>query len=73
MTKEDDAYDLYQRVDQEELEKLGVSHKSQVDEGALPELRQYTLLQRLRQGRDLKAIDKYKTAKKPVNKENIAP
>lgn len=73
MAREDDTYDLYQRIDQEELEKLGVSHKSQIDEGALPELRQYTLLQRLRNGRDLKAVDKYKPVKKPVNKENVAP
>jgi len=64
-----DPYDMYKRIDQEELEKLELAHKSNVQEEKLGELHQFTLLQRFRHGKDLKAEDKFKS-KKPVHPDN---
>jgi len=52
--------DLYQRIDQEELEKIGVNNKQDVSEQALVDLHQYSMLQRFRNNKDFKGVDKYK-------------
>jgi len=60
---------LYQRVDQEELEKMGLGHKSELsfEQGSLKSLHKFSMLQRFRQSKDLKAQDSYKP--KVQNKE----
>jgi hypothetical protein len=69
--------DQFQRIDQEELEKIGVLDKQALTEDAIPELHQFSMLQRFRQGRDFtlpaKApIQNGKKPKKlqPADKEN---
>ena len=54
---------MYQRVDQQELETRGMAHKSELsaDSGGLLAAHRFSQLQRFRQSRDLRAIDKYKT------------
>ena len=67
---------LFQRIDQEELEKLGLGTKTEVSEDAFTDLHEYSMLQRFRQGKDLSAVDKYKPTKRKGpgatndNKEN---
>jgi hypothetical protein len=53
---------MYQRIDQKELEDLGMSHKSELNDdlGNLKSMHNFSMLQRFRQGRDFKAVDKYK-------------
>lgn len=64
------------RIDQELLEQLGVGNKQELGQEAIPDLHNYTMLQRFRQGKDFKEIDKYVTAKSEStakydsNKEN---
>lgn len=52
---------LYYRVDQEELEKRGLGHKSEFDKDSIPQLQQFSLLQRFRKNKDLRAPDKFKS------------
>lgn len=56
------AVTIYKRVDQEELERLELDHKSEFsfDDGSLQAVFRYTQLQRFRKGKNLKAVDKYK-------------
>ena len=58
---------VYYRVDQEELEKRGLGHKSELEKesGSLTNLHQFSMLQRFRQSKDFKAPDRYK----PKNSE----
>ena len=53
---------MYQRIDQEELEKNGLSHKSELskDSGGLLAAHKFSMLQRFRQSKDFRAIDRYK-------------
>lgn len=53
---------MYQQVDQQELEKLGLGHKSELDkeQGSLKAMHKFSMLQRFRGNKDLKAVDKYK-------------
>lgn len=51
--------DLYQRIDQEEMEKLGVSDKTLLTERAIVDLHAYSMLQRFRHSKDFKLPDKY--------------
>lgn len=39
-----DLRELYQRIDQEELEKIGVSDKQELNENAIVELHDYSML-----------------------------
>jgi len=52
----------YYRIDQEELEKRGMAHKSELEkgQGGLGNMYQFSMLQRFRQQRDFRAPDKYK-------------
>jgi hypothetical protein len=49
--------DQFQRIDQIELERVGLADKKELTQEAIPELHQYTMLQRFRQGRDCKVPD----------------
>lgn len=44
------------------MEKLGLGHKSELnkDQGSLKAMHSYSMLQRFRSGKDVKAVDKYK-------------
>ena len=44
------------------MEKLGLGHKSELnkEQGSLSAMHKFTMLQRFRQNRDLRAVDKYK-------------
>eukprot|EP00347_Sterkiella_histriomuscorum_P012198 403369519 len=53
--------DLYQRIDHEELEKIGVNDKEVLTEHAIYDLHEYSMLQRFRQNRDFKQVDKFVT------------
>lgn len=48
----------FRKIDQSELEKIGFLDKQAFSEEAIPEVSQYSMLQRLRQGRDFSALDK---------------
>jgi hypothetical protein len=63
---------MFKRIDQEELEKLGVGNKQEISVEAITELHQYSMLQRFRQNKDFKEEDKYKPkgSKKGQDKEN---
>lgn len=63
---------MFKRIDQEELEKLGVGSKQDISVEAITELHEYSMLQRFRQNRDLKQEDTYKPkgVKKGQDKEN---
>lgn len=50
--------DQFQHIDNQELEKLGVTSKNELTEDAIPELHQFTMLQRFRQGRDFTLPEK---------------
>lgn len=52
----------YYRIDQEELEKRNLGHKSELDleSGSLSDVFQFSMLQRFRKGKDFRAADKYK-------------
>ena len=54
---------IYYRIDQEELEKRGLGHKSEIDNksGSLKQIHQFSMLQRFRKGKDMKAPDRYKS------------
>jgi hypothetical protein len=56
--------DQFQRIDQSELQKLGLREKNSLTEDAIPELHQYTMLQRFRQGRDFRQADPEPAPKK---------
>lgn len=53
---------IYQRIDQDQLEKHGLGHKSEFesDSGILNSAYQFSMLQRFREGRNFHAIDRYK-------------
>ena len=62
--KEDDPKEvlgLYHRIDQEELEKRGLAHKSELnkEQGGLKSLHQFSMLQRFRSGKSYNAPDRY--------------
>lgn len=62
---------IYQRVDQLELEKLGCfGHKSELDkdQGGLESMQKFSLLQRFRQSKNLKEVDRFKPRE---NKEEL--
>lgn len=62
---------IYQRVDQQELEKLGCfGHKAELDkdQGGLKSMHQFSMLQRFRQNKSLKEVDKFKARE---NKEEL--
>ena len=62
---------VYQRVDQLELEKLGCfGHKAELDkdQGGLNSMHQFSMLQRFRQNKSLKEVDKFKARE---NKEEL--
>lgn len=46
--------EIYKRIDQEELDKIGVTNKQEINQNALVELHQYSMLQRFRQNKDFK-------------------
>jgi len=52
----------YYRVDQEELEKRGMAHKSELskESGGLNHMHKFSMLQRFRQNKDFKAPDRYR-------------
>jgi len=62
---------IYKRIDQEELEKLGLGHKSEIgtDSGSLKSVFEYSMLQRFRQNKNFRQIDKYKP--KAATKEEL--
>jgi hypothetical protein len=59
----------YYRIDQEELEKKSLGHKSELDHesGGLTDVYQFSMLQRFRRNCDFKAPDRYK----PKNVDEI--
>ena len=62
---------LYQRVDQQELEKLGVfGHKSELDkdQGGLESMYKFSMLQRFRNNKNLKDVDRFQPKE---NKEEL--
>lgn len=59
--KQTKVLQMYYRVDQEELEKRGLGHKSEFDKDQVPQLQQFSMLQRFRNGKDLKAPDRFKS------------
>lgn len=62
---------VYQRVDQQEMEKLGCfGHKSELDkeQGGLTSMHKFSLLQRFRTGKNLKEVDRFKPRE---NKEEL--
>ena len=62
---------LYQRVDQQELEKLGVfGHKSELDkdQGGLESMYKFSMLQRFRNNKNLKDVDRFRPKE---NKEEL--
>lgn len=64
---------VYQRVDQIELEKLGCfGHKAELDkdQGGLDSMHQFSMLQRFRQNKSLKEVDKFR-ARENGNKEEL--
>jgi hypothetical protein len=66
--------ELFKRIDQEELEKLGVTHKSNIHIDSFEDLHQYSMTMRFRAGKDMKEPDSYKSKKRSVqNKENMGP
>ena len=60
---------LYYRIDQEELEKKGMAHKSELcnEQGGLKSLQQFSMLQRFRNNKDFRQPDRYK----PKNMEDL--
>jgi hypothetical protein len=63
--------ELYLRIDQEELEKLGVADKQELTETVIPDLHEYSMLQRFRQSKDYRQPDKYKPSQKvPKSKKS---
>lgn len=60
---------IYQRIDQEQLEKHGLGHKSELesDSQVLGAAHQFSMLQRFREGRSFQAVDRYKP--KNIEKE----
>ena len=62
---------IYYRIDQQELEKKGLAHKSELckEQGGLKSLHQFSMLQRFRQSKDFKAPDRFKS--KTVNFEEV--
>jgi len=62
--KADNLREMYQRIDQEEIEKLGLGSKKELGEEAISGLHEYSLLQRFRQNKDLYAVDDYQPKRK---------
>mmetsp|Transcript_13089 Transcript_13089/g.20319 ORF Transcript_13089/g.20319 Transcript_13089/m.20319 type:complete len:157 (+) Transcript_13089:488-958(+) len=62
--KKNPLISLYKRVDQEQLEKVGLSHKSDIntEQGGLKSLYDYSMLQRFRGERAFFKVDTYKPA-----------
>lgn len=54
---------IYQRIDQQELEKLGLGHKSEVtkESAGFKNLHNLSMLQRFRSGKNFRAVDKYRS------------
>lgn len=54
---------MYKRIDQDKLEDLGLSHKSQIGtEKSLQNVYNFSMLQRFRGGQNLKQVDKSKNS-----------
>lgn len=53
----------YQRIDQQELEKLGLGHKSELakESSGFKSLHNHSMLQRFRSGKNFRAVDKYRS------------
>ena len=60
MTPRDKMVNMYKRIDQASLHKVGLAPKTELSEAAIPNVQQFSLLQRFRQGRDFKEFDKAK-------------
>ncbi|CDW86997.1 UNKNOWN [Stylonychia lemnae] len=65
-----DLRELYQRIDQEELEKIGVADKQTLTEEAIHDLHEYSMLQRFRQNRDFRQPDRYVAQQKTTKQAN---
>ena len=55
------------------MEKLGLGHKSELDQknGSLNAMHKFSMLQRFRQNKDFKAVDKYKPKVERDEQEEI--
>ena len=52
--------DMFKRIDQVEISKVGIKSKTNFEENAIEEVHNFSMLQRFRQNRDFRAFDKSK-------------